>query len=362
MVKDGIDLSAIEAISGSGQQHATVYLNEKFDSALANLQSNRPIKDQLAPSLSRPLSPIWMDTSTADECREIANSVAGNKEICRRTGSVAELRFSGPQIRKFAKQSPDAWKFTKTIHLNSSFHASILAGKSVSIDHADGAGMNLMNLETGEWDPELLEATAPDLSGKLPILEPSSTVAGTIAPYFCEKYGFSPNCQCLLWSGDNPNSLVGMNAATPGKMVISLGTSYTLFAAMDSPITDPTGFGHVFGNPLGGFMSLICFNEGSLACEKLKDELGLTWEGFDKLAVSDDPSPVRKLLDQQFTNMLEKSAWMQLNPDTIRVTGGGSQSAGIRQTISRIFNAPVQQIETTSSAALGAAIRASNVG
>lgn len=357
MVKNGIDLSAIEAISGSGQQHATVYLNDKFDSAVANLQSTAPLKEQLSPCLSRPLSPIWMDQSTTDECREIAEALGGNDEVCRRSGSVAEVRFSGPQIRRFFKQNATEWNNTHTIHLNSSFHASILAGTSVSIDHGDGAGMNLMNLATGQWDTSLLNATAPELIDKLPTLAPSSTVAGTISPYFSEKYGFSPDCQCLLWSGDNPNSLVGMGAASPGNMVISLGTSYTLFAAMEKPLTDPNGFGHVFGNPLGGFMSLICFNEGSLACEKLKDKLGLTWEEFDKLASSDKLSPVREFLDRQFTHMLEKSSWMHLHPTTILVTGGGSQNAGIRQTISRIFNTPVQQIETTSSAALGAARR-----
>jgi len=106
-------------------------------------------------------------------------------------------------------------------------------------------------------------------------------------------------------------------------------------------------------------MSLICFEEGSLACEKLKNELRLNWEEFDRFAMSDTPSPVRELLDRLFNMMLQKSAWMKLQPDTILVTGGGSKSAGIRQTISRVFNAPVEQIETTSSAALGAAMRAS---
>ena len=359
LIDDGVDLSKIEAISGSSQQHATVYLNEKFPSALASLDTTSDLKEQLAPCLSRPLSPIWMDTSTTTECAEIAEALGGNDEVCRRTGSIAELRFSGPQIRKFAKQSPDAWDNTQTVHLNSSFLASILAGKSVSIDHGDGAGMNLMSLQTGDWDLEIVSATAADLAQKLPTLEPSSTVAGNITPYFCERYGFKPETKIVLWSGDNPNSLVGMGAAATGKMVISLGTSYTLFAAMDSPVTDPEGFGHVFGNPLGGFMSLICFEEGSLACEKLKDQLGLSWEEFDHLALSDSISPVRELLDRQFAAMLQKSAWMNLHPKTILVTGGGSQSAGIRQTISRVFNAPVEQIETTSSAALGAAMRAS---
>ena len=66
-----------------------------------------------------------------------------------------------------------------------------------------------------------------------------------------------------------------MGASSPGKLVISLGTSDTLFAAMPEPRTDPNGFGHVFGNPLGGFMSLICFLNGSLARERVKEDYGL---------------------------------------------------------------------------------------
>jgi xylulokinase len=45
---------------------------------------------------------------------------------------------------------------------------------------------------------------------------------------------------------------------------------------MDSPCTDPRGYGHVFGNPAGRFMSLICFKNGSLAREKIRDRFGLT--------------------------------------------------------------------------------------
>lgn len=383
LVADGVDLSQIEAISGSGQQHATVYLNQQFAQVVAGLNSQLSLKEQLAPCLSRELSPIWMDSSTSAECAEIAQAVGGNDELCNRTGSIAIERFSGAQIRRFAKNSPDAWQQTDLVHLNSSFHASILAGKSVSIDHGDGAGMNLMNLSTGDWDADAVKATAPDLADKLPPLAPSSTVAGGIAPYFVEKYGFSPDAKVLLWSGDNPCSLVGMGAATPGKLVISLGTSYTVFAAMEKPRTDPQGYGHVFGNPLGGFMSLICFQNGALACEKLRENLALSWKEFDHISTlppTSEDSPilpfynsevtplapasdqnnatVRSLLDGQFLSMKKHSDWMKIQPDTIWVTGGVSRGDGFCQTIANVFNAPVQRLETNASASLGAALRA----
>ena len=360
LVESGADLSAIEAVSGSGQQHATVYLNESFNSTLASLQSTGCLKDQLTPCLSRPLSPIWMDSSTGQECEEIASAIGGDEELCRRTGSTATQRFSGAQIRRFSKLSPEAWQKTAHIHLNSSFLASVLAGKSVSIDHGDGAGMNLMNLKAGDWDAEIVNMTAEGLADKLPTLKPSSTIAGNISAYFVEKYQFNPEAKVALWSGDNPCSLVGMGAASPGKMVISLGTSYTLFAAMEEPVTDPSGFGHVFGNPCGGFMSLICFSEGALALEKLRSELDITWEQFSDAALSQEQSPIRSLLDKQFLNMKAHSAWMGQSPTTIYVTGGASKNPGICQTIANIFDSNIQRMSTSSSAGLGAAMRAAH--
>ena len=360
LVESGADLSAIESISGSGQQHATVYLNDHFNSTLAGLQSASCLKDQLAPCLSRSLSPIWMDSSTAQECQEIASAIGGNDELCRRTGSTATQRFSGAQIRRFSKLSPEEWQDTAHVHLNSSFLASLLAGKSVSIDNGDGAGMNLMNLESGDWDAEIVNITAESLADKLPSLKPSATIAGDISPYFVDKYQFNPEAKVVLWSGDNPCSLVGMGAASPGKMVISLGTSYTLFAAMEKPVTDPSGFGHVFGNPCGKFMSLICFSEGALALEKLRSELNITWDQFSEAALSQQQSPIRSLLDKQFLDMKAHSAWMGESPTTIYVTGGASQNQGICQTIANIFESNVQRMSTSSSAGLGASMRAAH--
>ncbi len=360
LVESGADLSAIEAISGSGQQHATVYLNDRFNSTLADLQSVSCLKDQLVSCLSRPLSPIWMDSSTAQECEEIASAIGGNDELCRRTGSTATQRFSGAQIRRFSKLSPEAWQDTAHVHLNSSFLACVLAGKSVDIDHGDGAGMNLMNLKSGDWDEEIVNITAEGLADKLPALKPSSTIAGNISPYFVEKYQFNPAAKVALWSGDNPCSLVGMGAASPGKMVISLGTSYTLFAAMNQPVTDPSGFGHVFGNPCGGFMSLICFSEGALALEKLRSELDITWNEFSDAAMSQEQSPIRSLLDKQFLNMKARGEWMGQSPGTIYVTGGASKNQGICQTIANIFDSNVQRMSTSSSAGLGASMRAAH--
>ena len=392
------DLSVVSIIAGSGQQHGSVYLNARFAEILANLDSSQALSAQLAPALSRPTSPIWMDTSTGAECAEITASLGGPAEVCARSGSIAIERFTGPQIRKFSKVDPAAYSATQGIHLVSSFIASVLAGKSMPIDFGDGAGMNLMNLADLAWDAELLEATAPGLSSRLLPPAPCLLPLGTISAYFTGKYGFSAACQVCPFTGDNPASLVGMGATSPGQVVISLGTSDTFFAAMPEAKTDPNGYGHVFGNPAGGFMSLICFRNGSLAREALRDELGVDWAAFEKDALaattdsagknltlpfygpeitprfdfetpatsfSEEATPalrIRSLLEGQFLNMRLNSAWMGVTTDRIRLTGGAAKNDGIAQVVADVFQAPVERFEVANSAALGAALIAAAAG
>ncbi|HEX7262017.1 MAG TPA: FGGY-family carbohydrate kinase [Luteolibacter sp.] len=395
-LSEAVDLSGVKMIAGSGQQHGSVYLDATFDSRLAMLDVSQDLAAQISPALTRATSPIWMDTSTGAECGEITAALGGPENVCGRSGSNAIERFTGPQIRRFYKTDSSAYECTDRIHLVSSFLASVLAGKSVPIDFGDGAGMNLLNLSKLGWDPDLMEATAPDLGKKLLPPAAATTVQGAIAPYFVRKYGFSETCRTALFTGDNPASLVGMGATTPGNVVISLGTSDTFFAAMPGPKTDPNGFGHVFGNPAGGFMSLICFRNGSLAREALRDKLGLDWAAFDREALAatresaganlmlpffgpeitprhDFTGPVlagspafetgaepalqvRALLEGQFLNMRLHSQWMEVKTERIRLTGGASKNDGIAQLVADIFQAPVERLDVSNSAALGAAL------
>ncbi len=393
---DLVDLSQIRSIGGSGQQHGSVYLNASASECLANLDPQSDLVTQLQSAFSRNTSPIWMDTSTGSQCREIAAAMGGDAEVCARSGSTAIERFTGPQIRKFWQQQPADYDATARIHLVSSFLCSVLAGCHAAIDFGDGAGMNLMNLASRQWDYDLLEATAPMLRVKLPELAAAGSVVGPVADYFVVKYGFSPECQVGVFTGDNPASLVGMGATSPGQVVISLGTSDTFFAGMTQAFTDPRGFGHVFGNPGGGYMCLVCFRNGSLAREALRDQYGLDWSAFDRVALAqtspgndgnlmlpffgpeitprcdfekplrsgseafvrgEDPAKqVRALLEGQFLNMRLHTDWIGIHVDRILLTGGASRNDGIAQIVADVFGAPVERLAIANSAALGAAI------
>lgn len=395
-LREASDLSQIRLIAGSGQQHGSVYLDSSFDTRVGSLDSGRDLVSQLSPALTRATSPIWMDTSTTAECAEITAAAGGPQEVCARSGSIAIERFTGPQIRRFFKEDPQGYRHTSRIHLVSSFIASVVAGKSVPVDFGDGAGMNLLNLADLAWDEVLMDATAPDLRDKLLAPAAAATIQGRVSSYFVEKFGLPETCRTALFTGDNPASLVGMGATAPGQIVISLGTSDTFFAAMPGPKTDPNGFGHVFGNPAGGFMSLICFRNGSLAREALRDQLGLDWSAFDRPALaassgsaganlmlpfygpeitprrsfsgpvlkgsaafesgSDPALQVRALLEGQFLNMRLHSRWMEVKAERIRLTGGASRNDGLAQLVADIFQAPVERLDVSNSAALGAAL------
>jgi len=385
-----IDLSQVKAISGSGQQHGSVYLNDLFAKTIAQLNEAQTLTEQIKPTLSRNESPIWMDASTGNACKQMTDAIGSDERMVALSGSVATQRFTGPQISKFATTTPDAYNDTATIHLVSSFICSILAGKHAPIDLADGSGMNLMDITTGEWHTELLDSCSAHLRAKLPPLAKSNTPVGTIHQYFTKKFNFGHACKVIAFSGDNPNCLVGTGGALAGTATVSLGTSDVYFVAMDKPNVGGTSHGHVFANPVDGYMALICFTNGSLARERVKDLLGIDWDQFSTMLASDAPfewiSPyfvaesvppavanetaliaqlkamtpetaVKSIVMSQLLNMKKYSAWIKEDIHTIHVTGGASQNSAICQRLADVFNVIVKQIIMPDTAALGAALR-----
>ncbi len=387
-----IPIHNVKAVSGSGQQHGTVYLNNKFESNLKKLNRHKSLFSQLKNSFSRPTSPVWMDSSTTNQCEEIREKLGGLVSTIELLGSNTFERFSGPQIRKFFQEEPELYKQTSTIHLVSSFLASILLGINAPIDHGDGAGMNLMNIKTKQWDIRALEATAPNLRDKLPSLTKPYNIIGTLSSYFVRKFGFSPDTRLIAWSGDNPNSLIGVGLIEKGKVAISLGTSDTYLGYLQDLHLDFKGEGHVFGAPTGDYMSLICYKNGSLARERIKNNFNLNWEEFSEILNNTPPGNngklmlpyffpeivpqvlephvyrfgfnendiegnVRGIIEAQFLSMKLHSKWIGEKPTEIYATGGASANKDILQVMANIFNTKVRMFELTNSAALGAAFR-----
>jgi xylulokinase len=388
----GPDIARVRAIAGSGQQHGSIYLNDRAARTLRALNSDEPLAPQLHDVFSRAVSPIWMDSSTGRQSAEITHALGGLAAVIELTGSRAFERFTGSQIRKFFEEDPRAYEATARIHLVSSFLASVLAGADAPIDHGDGSGMTLMDIRNRCWAREALEATAPGLDAKLPTLVPSWSRVGGLAPYWQNRYGF-PAADIIAWSGDNPCSLIGTGLVREGRVAISLGTSDTVFGLMREPAVDHSGAGSVFASPTGDYMGLTCFSNGSLARERVRTHFGHTWEQFSDalrrtppgnngalmlpwfepeitptvvrprlcrygLSEHDAGANVRAVIEAQALAMKRHSAWMGVRVETIHATGGASANREILRIISDVFDAVVYQFAISNSAALGAALRA----
>jgi xylulokinase len=140
-------------------------------------------------------------------------------------------------------------------------------------------------------------------------------------------------------------------------------------------------------------MSLVCFRNGSLARERIRDGFGMTWDDFSSalgatapgnggavmlpwfepeitppvhdagmrsygLDPHDGRANVRAVVEAQVLAMARHSRWMDVRVDTIHATGGAAANRAILQVIADVFDADVYQLRAGNSACLGAALRA----
>ncbi|KAF9601438.1 hypothetical protein IFM89_020205 [Coptis chinensis] len=413
LTKSKFDFKRVTAVSGSGQQHGSVYWKNGSLAKLASLNPNKPLMEQLTDAFSIKESPIWMDSSTTAQCKEIETAVGGALELSQLTGSRAYERFTGSQIRKIFQTQPDVYRETERISLVSSFMASLLIGAYASIDETDGSGMNLMDIRERTWSKIALKATAPGLEEKLGKLAPAYAVAGSIAPYFVERFHFNKNCLVVQWSGDNPNSLAGLTLNTPGDLAISLGTSDTVFGIASEP--QPRLEGHVLPNPVDpkSYMVMLVYKNGSLTREDVRNRCAeRSWDTFNNIleqtpplnggklgfyykeheilpplpvgyhryvlenftgstldgveehevAEFDAPSEVRGIIEGPFLSMRAHAErfGMPAPPNRIIATGGASANSSILKSVASIFGCDVYTVQRSDSASLGAALRAAH--
>lgn len=403
MKASGFDFSRVRALSGSGQQHGSVFWKSGAAQTLQTLHSDqdsdRDLHQILQDSFSVEDSPVWMDSSSTAQCHALERAVGGALSLAQITGSKAYERFTGNQIAKMFQTRPEAFQQTERVALVSSFVASLFLGGYAAIDLSDACGMNLLDLSLKDWSELCLNNCAPGLRPLLGAPVPPSTVLGPVCPYFVHRFGFSPSCSIVAFTGDNPASLAGMRLQ-PGDIAVSLGTSDTVFLWLQSP--RPALEGHVFINPIHPqhYMALLCFKNGSLVRERLRDSAsGGSWEKFSSALtqtplgndghigfyfdvleilpaavgvhrfdaqnnkVSSFPAhtEVRALVEGQFLSRrlhAERLGYCIMPGTRVLATGGASSNKQILQVLSDVFNAPVYTMDSSNSACVGSAYRA----
>ncbi|KAJ3295824.1 hypothetical protein HDU79_008351 [Rhizoclosmatium sp. JEL0117] len=425
--EEGVDLGEIEAVSGCGQQHGSVFWTKGAEGLLKNLDPNVALAAQLADAFALPLAPIWMDSSSTKWCRALEDHVGGPGPLANLTGSRAYERFTGNQIAKIIELRNSEFSVCERISLISSMIPSLLAGRYIGIDHSDASGMNLLDIKSKQWVPALLagiagRSTTGDAIKLLlgPPQVPYMPI-GTISNYFVERFGFSPDCKLFPFTGDNPSTLAGLGISAPGDLAISLGTSDTAFAVVEAAHCRPSGGeGHVLVNPVdpSTFIVMLCFKNGSLAREAIRDKCCFpqTWDEFNKVLsqtppgnlgylgffhpdpeitpptakpathvfapssktpitpsphrVPEDPAvphkvQVRAVVETHCLRLQHHARFLGVTSiNRILVSGGASANDSILQVLANVFNVPVYLVDnpaiSTNAAAYGGCLRAAH--
>src|SRR5687767_3194156 len=384
-------IARLAAVSGAAQQHGSVYLTHAGLLALSRLDPGTGLTAQLAaPEFARQLSPVWLDATTGRDCEEIERATGGRARLEAVTGARAFERFTGPQIRAFARRDPAAYAATARVHLVSSFLASLLAGADAPVEASEGSGTNLMDLEMREWWDGAVEATAPELMPRLPAICPSAQVIGTLSSYWRERYGY-PAASIAAWTGDNPSTLIGSGIVEPGILSVSLGTSDTACVFLDRR-PSAGGEGYIGASPTGAYLATTTFSNGSLARELAREESGLAWLQVEQMLIDTEPGEtglalpwyapeitprvsapglrlkhvdpndsrriVRAVIEGQMLSIARHTRWMVDAPLIVSATGGASVNRGLLQIMADVFGAPIVRPRVANTSALGAALRA----
>lgn len=412
LLLQGANLITVISLSGSAQQHGSVFWNQHGINTLRKLDPDNFLYNQLnEDAFAIKKSPIWMDSSTTKQCKEMEEMVGGKDEMVRITGSKCYERFTGSQIRKIFQEQNVAYTKTVRISLISSFLASLFINDIAPIDHSDGSGMNLLDINTRSWSEKCLKSCADNLEEKLGKPVPTSSVIGKIGSFFIQRYNFNPDCKVVAFTGDNSSAVAGLNIHDDW-IAFSLGTSDTIMLSLNHhPQFDD---GHVLIHPTknDSFMGLLCFKNGALVRDTFKKaEANNSWEIFSELLNSaprgnsgymalhyltqeilpnvkgtlrwssldtfenHESRPqmnqfptqqieIRALIEGQMLNRKAYALDIGFKFGTktkILATGGTSSNHTILQIMSDVFNSPVYIQRTTEAAVIGAAYRAKYV-
>jgi D-xylulose kinase len=372
----GADPAAIAGIGVSGQQHGLVPLD-------AEHRVIRPAK-------------LWNDVSSAPQCAAIKREL-GAKRLFALTGNHLPPGFTGGKVRWLAEHEPHHHERLALVLLPHDYVNLYLTGEACC-EAGDASGTGFFDVVAREFVPEVMAAISPRLASCMPPLRAAGERAGTLRAAAARELGLRAGCLVSTGGGDNMMAALGAGAVRPGVVVLSLGTSGTVFAFAERPVTDPDGEIAAFCDSTGGWLPLGCTMNATVTTELTRKALGLSLAEFEATAGTAPPGAHGALCLPFFTG--ERSpdlpdasgAMLGLTPASyappalarasiegatfalarlldrlvalgapvheVRLTGGGSHSELWQQIVADACARPVAVGVAPDAAALGAAIHA----
>jgi xylulokinase len=253
-------LADVAAVSVGGQQHGMVCLDAAGDVVRPALLWNDLRSAQAAADLVAESSPrFWADA----------------------VGSVPLASFTVTKLRWLAEHEPSSAERTAAVALPHDWLTWRLAG-ATGLDHlvtdrSDASGTGYWSPATGEYRPDLLRSA----------LGHDAVVPTVLGPH--EAAGHTTSGAVLgPGAGDNAASALGV-AAGLGDVVVSIGTSGTVFAVAPEATADPTAVIAGFADAAGAFLPLVCTLNAARVLTSAARLLGVDVTELSRLALSADP-------------------------------------------------------------------------
>ena len=254
-------LDGVAAIAVGGQQHGMVAMDD----------GDRVVRDAL----------LWNDTRSAGAARDLTDELGGVAAWVDAVGLVPVASFTVTKLRWLAENEPDhAAQVARVVLPHDWLTGRILQRgngfQRWTTDRGDASGTGYWSAAKGDYRPDLLERAF----GR--VIE----VPDVLAP--AEAAGHTDNGMLVAaGTGDNMGAALGLTLS-PGDVVVSLGTSGTVFTPHDSAIRDETGAIAGFADATGRHLPLMCTLNAARVLTAAASMLGVDLAALDRLALAAD--------------------------------------------------------------------------
>lgn len=261
-------LDDVAAISVGGQQHGMVVLDA----------GGRVIRDAL----------LWNDTRSAPAARALIDEF-GADALARRTGSVPVASFTATKLRWLRDAEPERADRVAAVALPHDWLTWRLRGfgpehprlDALTTDRSDASGTGYWSPVDEDYDRELLIA-ALGRDAQLPRVVAPGGSAGAVP-----RDGLDP-LVVGAGAGDNAGAAFGLGAVD-GDIVVSIGTSGTVFAVTATPAADASGTVAGFADASGLFLPLVATLNAARVLDSIAGLLGVDHTGLAELALAAEP-------------------------------------------------------------------------
>lgn len=260
---DAGGMADVEAWAIGGQQHGMVALDS----------SGRVVRDAL----------LWNDTRSAAAAADLIAEF-GASELARRTGLVPVASFTITKLRWLRDAEPENAARVAAVALPHDWLTWRLRGfgpenprlDELVTDRSDASGTGYWSPATGEYDRELLIAALGHDVVLPRVLGPTESVTDA------DGRNVGPG------AGDNAGAALGVGARL-GDVVVSIGTSGTVFAVSERPVHDSTGTIAGFADADGGFLPLVATLNAARVLDIVAGLLGVDHDELSRLALAASP-------------------------------------------------------------------------